>query len=152
MLFRGSTQLEMVVQWCHAEDPSADTIGSLRGFEHPHLNDHGKGFRQEDPAHHKQRPETVAQEGYGTEGCPHRQGAGVSHEHAGRVAVMGEKADPCPCHGHAKPRQGRITVVASQHQLQPHAAEHQGPASSRQAIKAIGEIGGVAFREKDEQS
>ena len=35
--------------------------------------------------------------------------------------------------------------MAAQHQLQPQAREHHGTTASRQAIEAIGEVGGIAF-------
>ena len=42
--------------------------------------------------------------------------------------------------------------MAAQHELQGHAGEHHGAAAAGQAIEAVGEVGGVAFRHEHEQA
>ena len=141
----------MVVQGSHAKDPPALAVGTLGGFVDPHLENHRKGFGQEHSPHQQQRPEAVTEQGDGREGRPHGEGTRIPHEHPGRMAVLAQKAHPAPRHRHAEGRQGGVAPVAPQHQLQGHAGEDHGPTTGRQAIKAVGEVGGVAFGHEHKQ-
>ena len=135
----------------HAEHASPLTIRSFRGLEHPNLDDHGEGFRDEDASHHQQGPEAVGQQSHTAEGGSHRQGSRVAHEGPSWVSVVHQKPKPCPGHGHAEASQGGISVVSPEHQLKCQTGKHQCSAAAGQAIQAIGEVGGVALRQNDKQ-
>ena len=141
-----------MVKRSHAQDPATLTIRPLGGFEHPHLNDHRQRLRQEHTAHQQQGPQAVREQRHRAQGRSHRQGSRVPHEGTGWMTVVHQKAQPGAGHGHAEARQGRVAAVAAEHQLQGQPAEHQGAAPTRQTIQAVGEVGGVAFREKDEET
>ena len=115
----------MVMQRCHAEEPATPAVGVFGGLEHPHLQDHREGFSQQQPPHHQQRPEAVAQQGNGAQGSPHGQGSGVAHEHAGGVAVVQQEPQPGAGQCSAVAGQGRITAVAAQHQLDAQTEKDQ---------------------------
>ena len=65
---------------------------------------------------------------------------------------MHQKTEPGACHGHAETGDGWIAGVAPEHELDRHAHEDEGAAAAGQTIESVGEIGGVAFGQKNEQS
>src|SRR5690606_31902779 len=85
---RPTLQLEVMVQWRHAENAAA---GQLVGA---HLQNHRHGFHHEHAAHHEQYDLLAYHHGDDTERGTQRQRAHVTHEHLCGIGVEPEKTKP----------------------------------------------------------
>src|SRR5262245_17610553 len=77
--FRPASQLKMVVQWRHLEDPLlAQLVGA-------HLNDHRQRLHHKNAADERQQQLLLDNDGHRADGATERQRADVAHKNLRRV-------------------------------------------------------------------
>jgi len=127
------------LEWADSSTGGALTIGPPGGLETPHLRgSRGEIRPRTTPPISKQGQRLSLEQGHGAQGRPHSPGSQVvTHEHPGRMAVMGaRKPASAAMRPQKKPGQGRIAQMAPQHSTAPAkqrnttaAACRQGPSS-----------------------
>ena len=132
----------MVVEGRHAEEPLAAGL-----FEVYDLDNIGQNLQDVDESHNRDHQRQVQGEGQAAHRAPQEQGAGVPHEHLGRMEVIDEEGRQSPRQGGGHDDQVGAAIPGGHRHIANH---HRDGHSGGQTVHPVGEVDGVHRPHHDE--